>query len=414
MAVETTTQAAEGARLVEQNKADAAKLGITLPGSTYSPITSSSGSSRTEETKTGKAISELSAPAYASPGKNTQYIRDMEDAARTSFEVGNAQIDSQFNQARKETEAAQAKEVGSTSTSLARIGGYLGESASGQGAMLSLTAGHRADILSLESKRQQALAQARSAYGDKKFDIAKTALAEAKSYENEVYKRQQDFFGNQRLAAADARAAGLSSQSQESIYSAINGGAKTVDEIFSALGGKVSAEDIAGFVAKVKPKGYNANTFEFDQNDLVLLLGAGMGQDDIAEVQDYVSTNGYTDTFRKTLTARERGVLDSIYYPKAAKVSGAKLSIADAKALGLPTSIIGRSEEQIVADLNSPRPPSWYAEYVESTFADPGASATTEGLQPLWQNYRSEVLGQNAIENRKKTGGSSVDFNSIQ
>jgi len=386
-------------------------------GESTTGVTSSSGDERKRESELGREITTLSAPGYQAPARNTSYLKEMEQAARETLRGQEASIKSDYAQLQKDTEKVQKSEVGQTSSMLARVGGYLGESGSGTGVVLNLAASHRAEIGKLESQRQSALQQAREAYQNKQFDIAKLKLQEAKDYEQEVYSRQQDFFQNQRAALADARAAGITPANQKKVYEAITNGAKSVEEIFSALDGAVSADEIANFVNKVKPKALEGDLFEFDANDTVLLLGAGMSQDDIAEVQTYVNENGYTDAFRQTLTASERRILDSIYYPKPVKTGvGNGLTIAEAKTLGLPTSLIGRSQEQIIADLSGGTPPGWFGEYVQSGFADPTAEPTAEGLQPLWQDFREEVLSQNAIENRKGSSGGDggISFSDVQ
>lgn len=178
------------------------RLGAAEGGS---GITASSGTQRQEEKKMGSEMTRLSAPEYSTPAKNLKYLDDFQkELTRMAGEEANS-INERFDTQREDTEKKQKSEVGSTSASIARMGGYLGDSGSGTGVMLSLEQDHRAEILELESKRSQALLEARKLYAQKRFDVAKEKVQEAQEYEQEMYDRQQDFFQNQRSLRADER-----------------------------------------------------------------------------------------------------------------------------------------------------------------------------------------------------------------
>lgn len=105
-------------------------------------------------------------------------------------------INKSFNETKRQTGEAQKREVGSTSASLARIGGYLGGSASGTGAMLNLAETHKNEVLKLESQRATAIREANTAITDKQFQVAKLKVEEAREIEKEVERRKQQFFDN--------------------------------------------------------------------------------------------------------------------------------------------------------------------------------------------------------------------------
>lgn len=168
-------------------------------------ITSSSATEREEEKKMGSEILGYSAPTYTSPANNDKYLADMERFITQAESSALSGINNNYRQQITDTQGTQKREVGATSTSLARMGGYLGESGSGMGVMQNLVTGHRAEIAGLESKRQQAISESKEFYAQKRFDLAKEKLQEAKDREKEIYNRQQDFFNNQRLVAQDER-----------------------------------------------------------------------------------------------------------------------------------------------------------------------------------------------------------------
>jgi hypothetical protein len=114
--------------------------------------------------------------------------------ARRTAEI--AAINAGFDAERVKTERAQTNETGSTTATLARIGGYLGGTASHTGALLNLAQTHRDEIASLEGKRQAAINQANMAITDKQFALARAKVQEVKDVEAEIYKRKQDFFDN--------------------------------------------------------------------------------------------------------------------------------------------------------------------------------------------------------------------------
>jgi len=115
-------------------------------------------------------------------------------------------INAQFNQERQQLEHTQANETGAFSNTLARIGGYLGESASGQGAMVNLQNVHNQQIDALESKRRGALGQAQAAYNDKNFQLANSLIQESKDYHNQILQAQKDF-SDTRLKYLDSQRA---------------------------------------------------------------------------------------------------------------------------------------------------------------------------------------------------------------
>jgi len=368
-----------------------------LPGS----ITSTSGTSRANETQMGSQLTQMSSPTYMGPTMDTSYLdayesrlKDLEQSSLNSINMG-------FDSQAQSVADAQKNETGSTSVQVARSGGYLGNSGSGTGVLLNMAARHRNELLTLESKRQEALQAAREGFGEKSFALVQERLKLAKQYEQEANAAKQKFFTDTTKIL-----------NQRAIADAFANGAKTPQQVFDALGGKVSIEDIASYIDKAGLE--STGPYSFTKDDTAKLLGSGLSGDDISQVQDYVNTHGYTDEFRNTLTARERGVLDSIYYPKVASTAGGvggTLTIAEAKTLGLPISLIGRSQQQVIADLQANVPPSWFREYTTSQWADPSAAVDTAGLKSAWDNFRIPLLKEKigAKDDTSTSGADSYD-----
>jgi hypothetical protein len=64
------------------------------------------------------------------------------------------------------------------------------------------------------------------------------------------------------------------------------------------------------------------------------------------------------------------------------------LTLSEAKSLGLPLSIVGMSEEEILSDVSAASPPVWFKEIQEQKMR---ASITPAQLQAMWKAFQAEV-----------------------
>ena len=193
---------------------------VTTPlASPYSPLATSSAGTGTAistsaptvagETATTADISKLWAedPIAKKAHVDTQAeIQARIDAleVRRANEV--AALQAQFDQKKQQTGEAQTKEKGTMTSTLSRIGGYLGDSASATGALVNLNQTHQYQLNDLESKRASAIQEARSAIDDKQFDLARLKANEAKDYAKEIETSKQNFFNNAMKITQEARA----------------------------------------------------------------------------------------------------------------------------------------------------------------------------------------------------------------
>jgi len=135
--------------------------------------------------------------------REIQRQRDALEARRAGEVEG---IEEGFGVAKTDTEFAQSREVGQTSTDLAAAGGYLGVTASQQGVLQNLTLVHRQEMVALEAQKNEAIRAANNAYEDRDFELAREKLKAARDLEQQVYTRQQDFFNRQLDLAGEQRA----------------------------------------------------------------------------------------------------------------------------------------------------------------------------------------------------------------
>lgn len=171
-------------------------------------ITSSSRSKRNSENKTKsdiKTFNEKAEREKLEGASSVQYIDDYMASleARRAAEVEGIKAD--FDEQGRQLEKTQANETGATTNTLARIGGYLGPSASATGAMINLGQEHKAEVLALESKKQAAILAANTAIEDKKFDVARLRAQEVKDIEQEIQRRKEKFFDQQITLSRENR-----------------------------------------------------------------------------------------------------------------------------------------------------------------------------------------------------------------
>lgn len=284
-----------------------------MSGGQTNPITATSGTARTDESNLGGQISSMSNPGYQSvPNTAMTYLDSFGSTLDSNYAAEQNSINANSDVAENTETAQDTADRGAESASLARSGGYLGPSASGNGVMLGLVATQRTQMQALEAARQKALTDAATAYQAQNFSLAQAKVAEAQKYEDDAYTQHQAF-----LSQTAALQQTQTDQQNENLISGIMAkGVTDPNDIFQALNGAVPIATIQNFIKSATPAPAPGSAFNFTTADTAKLLGAGLTASDIANVNAYVTQNGYTDQFRASLTPAERSVLDSIYLPK--------------------------------------------------------------------------------------------------
>ncbi len=162
-------------------------------------VTSDSSGVRAANTATGNDINrylgsfDSSALTRAAEAERAQIEaeRNALNARRDAEVVG---IESAFGDTKKATERAQEGEFASRSTGLITSGGgFLGATQSQQGVLQQLRETQRTEISALETKKQAAIRQAKNAYDDKDFALARDLVKSAREVEQQIYARQKDY-----------------------------------------------------------------------------------------------------------------------------------------------------------------------------------------------------------------------------
>lgn len=280
--------------------------------------------------------------SYDSPTRDALDFLEKEiERQEGMFAADKRAINADFASQKTTTEKAQSGETGQLSAGLAAAGGYLGFSGSGTGVMLNLAKGHRDELLALEAERQNAIVNARNAAENRRFDLVREYAAEIARVDNEVYTRKQDYFTNKLRLQEMELSREAKMKLEGDIFAQIKAGKTTTTDIYEALGGAATVEEIndilTGFIPdSVKGEG----GLKFSSTDTARLIGAGMSQADIITLNETLNEEGYTDAVKAALTPSQRYAVEKV-------LNGATSGTGTTSALGKPLSVLdlGRIEE---------------------------------------------------------------------
>lgn len=87
--------------------------------------------------------------------------------------------------------------------------------------------------------------------------------------------------------------------------------------------------------------------------------------------------------------------------------TGGSITLSEAKSLGLPISVVGMSQADILASVQSATVPLWFKKYAQDTTQ---SSMTSQSLQSAWDAFRQKVLGGTKTTSpASSTGGLNYD-----
>lgn len=142
----------------------------------------------------------------------TSYYGDQTGALSTAHEQAQSTIDDYLTQLQQRNDAEveninasfdvqgsqlaikNAQTVGQSSMALARMGGYLGDSASGISYLNSLNTNNQLQVTALNVARAQAVQAANDSIADKNFAAAQAKISEAKGYNDSINALYTDTF----------------------------------------------------------------------------------------------------------------------------------------------------------------------------------------------------------------------------
>lgn len=352
-------------------------------------VVADNGTARADEKTLGDRIRN----EVMNPTLDLKYLDDYETKLNERRVAEEKNINTNFDNLKTSTERQQQGEVGSTSSALARAGGYLGVSGSGTGVLLNLANTHRAEMSQIEAKRQDALAAARTAYEDKQFAVAQKRYDEAKAFKDQSFSRQKEYFDTVKKTMDDMKKTERAKEVNNLIYGAINEGKTDPADIFGLLKDSVTPEEIDTFFTKLKPKAKDADIFKPSNAQAATMLGSGLSAKQVNDLTKEINSSGYTPEVKAKLTPEQRRVMDSILIlktPKAAgsgAASGLKISYIPEKLSGVVGS---RGASAVYDDLISQDPPDWFEFKIQNVPA--GVTMTSgdveEARKMAWAEYK--------------------------
>ena len=157
---------------------------------------------RSEERNTIEEVQRLAPPqpgidgATAASNEVNRLLDQQSSALEERRKREIEQIERQFAVQEQELKGAQKNEAGTFSSTLQRIGGFLGESASSTGAVLKLNKSHRDEVNALEGAKASAIQAANNAVSNEEFALARERIKEVKDLDETINQRRQEFFKN--------------------------------------------------------------------------------------------------------------------------------------------------------------------------------------------------------------------------
>lgn len=222
-------------------------------------IISDSSMSAAADAKTISDVNSLSKEQAALTEQNTKNLAVLEQQRidlEKRREADLATINTNFGQARDKLVTNQAGETGTYTATLARMGGYLGNTASSTGALITLNQKHQVQLSELEAKKQEAIQIANNAINDKQFALATSKIAEIKDYTTQMQKARQDFFNQNKKLIEDQTQA----KKDAAVAELYAGGVTDIPTILKSLSGSglsVTSTDVQNTLKNLVPTAVN-------------------------------------------------------------------------------------------------------------------------------------------------------------
>lgn len=125
--------------------------------------------------------------------KQSDIITNRQSQLQSERQAAIESINANYETEKRKKEERQAKDTGTLSTGLARIGGYLGQSASELGVLGSLQRDQQNELDVLRQQREDAINRATVAYNNSDFELAKMAMQEKKDFESAIQEKQKEY-----------------------------------------------------------------------------------------------------------------------------------------------------------------------------------------------------------------------------
>lgn len=365
---------------------------LTKAATTFAPTPAPVDTAVKYDSKTGKLLNPTTA---STTGNTTATVNTTDptitsDSYRASVDALNNKITEYQTKLKSENEAdiqgikdayeaakviqdaRQNKDYAGRSTGLVTSGGgFLGATQSQQGVLQNLNDTFNQEKQALMAKRDAAIQASRNAYDAKSYALAMEQLKNAKDAEQELYNRQKDAADQKLALSREARAQdeydrGVS-QDKAKAYAMMD------DATFKKT--DTSSVDAAYY------PGYAA-----DYRDTVKKAEAVKNTKDQLEVQNDIYT-----LLNKVPAGRQVSIGGKNY--AGLKPSSNGVSLKDvitpqrAAIVGLPSSVAGMKEKDVVLSLELSKPAAWFVTALENAKQQSLSDAT---IAQEWNALRND------------------------
>jgi hypothetical protein len=203
-----------------------------------------------------------------------------------------------------------------------------------------------AKLADIDLKEAQAVSEMRIALLDKDFERATKTY----SVYNDFIKQKNDTIFN-LLGAA---------QRDQQIY---------LDQI------KANQTELTKNYEFAVANGYDGSLVEFKKE----MESSPVKPTALIQNYEYAKSEGYTGSFTQ-YQAMLKTVAKTVKNP-------AVITSADAERFGLPKSIVGKPELDIIKDVSVTNPPSWFKDMLSET--EPDKTFSPEGVKSVWETFRN-------------------------
>lgn len=326
---------------------------------------------------------------------------DAAKAKLTSFDTSNdpalknilSSIGTQWDQRIADMERANKSREANLSTTGVRLGSQY--SGGVFGSIISAEERDGVDrIANLESQKQQALIAAKQAYDNQEW----SRYSDLVNMADKAYSSQLDTVTALNKATAEQNQkiqdATVASSRENAIVGLIAQGVTDPLKLFDFLNhddtgkvtGDITTKEIDDVLGRVVPKASSSGVFKFGNAEAGKLLAAGLSGPDIQALQDDLNTGGEEAVLAGLSGAQKKVVQEVLQGTKAVSGTGNVITIAEAKSLGIPVSLVGRSQAQVIQDLSSNTPPAWFVEYIQNQKQE---NLLPSNLQKEWVNFKA-------------------------
>lgn len=286
--------------------------------------------------------------------------------ADPSFAAQAGAIRGQYDELRKEVLEAQELYNRSIDTSMKRY-------TPGAAAGLAFTIASEANkaLGSILRKESTAIAEARNAYQSGKYTQFNNLMTQLDKIRDNKASTLSKINENLEKSLEEIRKETKRMAMDSEIVELLGAGVTDPVEISKELEFKYSSKDIADALKNLVPEGDDwRDKLSGTTRDFYILKEQGSLPGNIAELPENQQLFAYLRQEKAASTVGE---------------TGNKVTLAEARTLGLPMSIVGMSEKEIINDLQSSQVPQWF---VEKTQKELQQSLMPEEMQALWDEYR--------------------------